>query len=110
MRWMALPLRNELPLGRSDQVEVDGGPLAITDGEVNFIQGFVHDGSIGAECGLQLMRFWGYCERHAWVSLAAEMSILHGFCSRSATLYANILRQGVAALAPNYRHAQLQRR
>jgi putative (di)nucleoside polyphosphate hydrolase len=103
MRCMALPLRNELPLGRSDQVEVDGGPLAITDGEVNFIQGFVHDGSIGAECGLQLMRFWGYCERHAWVSLAAEMSILHGFCSRSATLYADILRQGVAALAPNYR-------
>jgi putative (di)nucleoside polyphosphate hydrolase len=86
--------------------DVDGGPLGITDGEVNFIEGFVHDGSIGAECGLQLMRYWGYCERHAWVSLAVEMSVLHGFCSRSATLYADILRQGVAALAPERHQRQ----
>ena len=104
-----LPSHKHLPLGRSEEAEVDGGPLGITDGEVNFIQGFVHDGSIGAECGLHLMRFWGYCERHAWVSLAVEMSVLHGFCSRSATLYADILRQGVAALAPNYRRRAVAR-
>ncbi len=97
---MALRTREDVPLGDAEEVQVEGGPLAITDGEVNFIQGFVHDGSIGAECGLQLMRHWGYCERHAWVSLAVEMSVLHDFCSRSATLYADILRQGVAVLAP----------
>jgi hypothetical protein len=95
------PLREHYPFS-AEEVEVDGGPLAITDGEVNFVQGFVHDGSIGAECGLQLMRYWGYCERHSWVSLAVEMALLHGFCSRSATLYADILRQGVAALSPEY--------
>lgn len=85
------------------EIPIDGGPLAITDGEVNFIEGFVHDGSIGAECGQQLIQNWGYCERHAWVSLAVEMSALHGFCSRSATLYTDILRQAVAALAPERR-------
>ena len=84
---------------------VDGGPLSITDGEVNFIQGFVHDGSIGAECGLQLMGYWGYCQRHAWVSFAVEMSTLHGFCSRSASLYVDILRQASAALAGNTQRA-----
>ena len=82
---------------------LDAGPLSITDGEVNFIDGFMHDGSIGAESGLQLMRYWGYCERHAWVSLAVEMSALHGFCSRSASLYTDILQQGSAALAGNNR-------
>jgi hypothetical protein len=93
--------REHYPLS-AEEVEVDGGPLEITDGEVNFIQGFVHDGSIGAECGLQLMRYWGYCERHSWVSLAVEMALLHGFCSRSATLYTDILRQGIAALSPEH--------
>jgi putative (di)nucleoside polyphosphate hydrolase len=85
------------------EIQVDSGPLAIADGEVNFIDGFMHDGSIGAECGLQLMGYWGYCERHAWVSLAVEMSILHGFCSRSASLYVDILQQAVAALAAESR-------
>jgi putative (di)nucleoside polyphosphate hydrolase len=86
-----------------EEVQVDSGPLAITDGEVNFLEGFVHDGSIGAECGLQLMGYWGYCERHAWVSLAVEMAMLHGFCSRSASLYADILQQAVAVLAAESR-------
>jgi 8-oxo-dGTP pyrophosphatase MutT (NUDIX family) len=99
---IALPSRKRPGLGHPEEVEVDAGPLEITDGEVNFIQGFVHDGSIGAECGLQLVRYWGYCERHAWVSLAVEMSLLHGFCSRSATLYTDVLRQGIAALSPEY--------
>jgi putative (di)nucleoside polyphosphate hydrolase len=83
----------------------DGGPLAITDGEVNFIEGFTHDGSIGAECGLQLMGYWGYCERHAWVSLAVEMAMLHGFCSRSASLYVDILQQTSRALAGSNQRA-----
>jgi putative (di)nucleoside polyphosphate hydrolase len=91
--------RDLATLGPREEVDVDGGPLGVTAGEVNFIQGFVHDGSIGAECGLQLMRYWGYCERHAWVSLAVELALLHGFCSRSATLYTDILRQGIAALS-----------
>jgi hypothetical protein len=68
---------------------------------VNFVEGFMHDGSLGGECGLQLMGYWGYCERHAWVSLAVEMSALHGFCSRSASLYVDILRQAVTTLAGN---------
>ncbi|MGO8840237.1 MAG: RNA pyrophosphohydrolase [Methyloceanibacter sp.] len=100
---MALRTREDVPLGQA--VQVDGGPLGITDGEVNFIQGFVHDGSIGAECGLQLMRHWGYCERHAWVSLTVEMSVLHGFCSRSASLYLDILQQASTALAGNNQRA-----
>ena len=96
----------DVPCELPEEVKVDDGPLAITDGEVNFIQGFLHDGSIGAECGLQLMHHWGYCERHAWVSLAVEMSALHGFCSRSATLYADILRQGIDALEPARRRSR----
>jgi putative (di)nucleoside polyphosphate hydrolase len=89
----------------AEKEPVDGGPLSISDGEVNFIQGFVHDGSIGAECGLQLMGYWGYCERHAWVSFAVEMSTLRGFCSRSASLYVDILQQASTALAGNTQRA-----
>jgi putative (di)nucleoside polyphosphate hydrolase len=102
----ALRTRENVPLGYAELVQVDGGPLAITDGEVNFIEGFTHDGSIGAECGLQLMEYWGYCERHAWVSLAVEMSMLHGFCSRSASLYVDILQKAIAVLAAQDRSRQ----
>jgi putative (di)nucleoside polyphosphate hydrolase len=97
---------NDVPSGDAEEVQVDGGPLAITDGEVNFVEGFMHDGSIGAECGLQLMGYWGYCERHAWVSLAVEMSTLRGFCSRSASLYVDILHQAATALAAESRSNQ----
>jgi putative (di)nucleoside polyphosphate hydrolase len=104
-RTNSLRFRKDVVLIDTEGERLDAGPLSITDGEVNFIDGFMHDGSIGAECGLQLMRYWGYCERHAWVSLAVEMSMLHGFCSRSASLYTDILRQGSAALAGDNRRA-----
>jgi hypothetical protein len=74
--------------------------LAISDGEVNCILGFIHDGSIAAEPWHQLMGAWGYCERHAWTSVAIEMSVLEGFISRSAFLYFDLLRQAVTVLAP----------
>jgi putative (di)nucleoside polyphosphate hydrolase len=96
--------KDVLPVDQ-EMAQVDAGPLSITDGEVNFIEGFTHDGSIGAECGLQLMGYWGYCERHAWVSLAVEMSMLHGFCSRSASLYVDILKQASTTLAGNNQRA-----
>jgi hypothetical protein len=73
--------------------------LAISDGEANCILGFIHDGSIAAEPWHRLMGAWGYCERHAWASLAVEMSALEGFVSRSAFLYFDLLRQAVAILA-----------
>ena len=38
-------------------------------------------------------------ERHAWASLAVEMSALEGFVSRSAFLYFDLLQQAVAILA-----------
>jgi len=98
-------LHRDILLIDAERERLEAGPLFITDGEVNFIDGFIHDGSIGAECGLQLMSYWGYCERHAWVSLAVEMSTLHGFCSRSASLYVDILRQAVDALGGNNRRA-----
>jgi hypothetical protein len=75
-------------------------PFALTDGEANCILGFIHDGSIAAEPWHQLMGAWGYCEHHAWASLAVEMSALEGFVSRSAFLYLDLLRQAVAILAP----------
>jgi hypothetical protein len=73
--------------------------LAISEGETNCILGFIHDGSIAAEPWHRLMGAWGYCERHAWASLAVEMSALEGFVSRSAFLYFDLLRQAVAILA-----------
>jgi hypothetical protein len=78
----------------------DARSLAISDGEANCILGFIHDGSIAAEPWHRLMGGWGYCERHAWASLAVEMSALEGFVSRSAFLYFDLLRQAVGILAP----------
>jgi hypothetical protein len=74
-------------------------PLAITDGEAHFIWGLTRDGAVGANVWRQLMGSWGFCERHAWVTLSVEMSLLHGFCLRSADLYVHLLQQGIAALA-----------
>jgi hypothetical protein len=73
-------------------------PFAITDGEVNCILGFLHDGSIGAEAWHRLMGAWGYCERHAWASLVVEMAYLKGFVSRSAFLYFDLLQKAVDVL------------
>lgn len=69
----------------------DTRSLGISDGEANCILGFIHDGSIAAEPWHRLMGAWGYCERHAWASLAVEMSALEGFVSRSAFLYFDLL-------------------
>ena len=85
----------------------DGAPpFAISDGEVNCILGFLHDGSIAAEPWHRLMGAWGYCERHAWASLAIEMVVLKGFVSRSAFLYFDLLQQAVAVLGARTRHAK----
>jgi hypothetical protein len=80
--------------------------LTLTDGEVNCILGFLHDGSIAAEPWHQLMGAWGYCEHHAWMSLAVEMSALKGFISRSAFLYFDLLRHAVPILAPKASRAR----
>jgi hypothetical protein len=74
-------------------------PFAITDGEVNFVRGLIHDGSVDRDSWRALMDGWGYCERHAWVALSIEMALLDGFCMRSTYLYVHLLERGVAALA-----------
>jgi hypothetical protein len=89
-----------LPPYPDDKASGNPSSLALTDGEVNFILGFIHDGSIGAEPWHRLMGAWGYCEYHAWASFAVEMSALGGFVSRSAFLYFDLLRRAVAVLAP----------
>jgi hypothetical protein len=81
----------------------DMRPLVITAGEVNFMLGFLHDGSIGADAWHRLMGAWGYCERHAWSSLVIEMAVLKGFVSRSAFLYFDLLQYAVEAGAETRR-------
>ena len=49
-----LHFRKDVLTVDQEMEQVDAGPLSITDGEVNFIEGFTHDGSIGAECGLSV--------------------------------------------------------
>jgi hypothetical protein len=78
-------------------------PFTISDGEVNCILGFLHDGSIAAEPWHRLMGAWGYCERHAWTSLVIEMAMLKGFVSRSAFLYFDLLQQAVDVLGARTR-------
>jgi hypothetical protein len=94
------PSRFPLPVLPASQDLPGANPLAITNGEVNFIRAFINDGSIDADSWRQMMGRWGYCERHAWVSLNVEMSLLHGFCVRSADLYVHLLQRAIAALAP----------
>jgi hypothetical protein len=84
----------------------DGPPFLVTEGEVNCIIGFLHDGSIGAEAWHRLMGAWGYCERHAWVSLIVEMAHLNGFVSRSAFLYFDLLQQAAGVLGATGRNAK----
>jgi hypothetical protein len=99
--------RTQIPVFSSDPqpssvappVSGDGNPLAITDGEVNFIRGLIHDGSVDRDSWRALMDGWGFCERHAWVALSIEMALLDGFCMRSAYLYVHLLERAVAVLA-----------
>jgi hypothetical protein len=48
----------------------------------------------------QLMRAWGFCDRHAWVHLNVEMAFRQRYLLGRAILYLALIDRGVRAVAP----------
>jgi hypothetical protein len=75
-------------------------PLAITDGEVNFLWWFIQGSIMNVETWQRLMRAWGFCERHAWVHLSVEMAFRERYLLSPAILYSGLIQQALRAISP----------
>jgi len=73
-------------------------PMQITDGEVNYLWSFIQGGIMEASVWQRLIRSWGFCERHAWVTLSVEMAFRRSYLLGPTILYHSLVAFGLEAL------------
>lgn len=92
---MPAPRSNEAWDGRPDRQR---SPLAITDGEINFLWSFIQGSLMNVETWRCLLNGYGFCERHAWVHLNVEMAFREQYLLGPTILYAALIEKALNAV------------
>jgi hypothetical protein len=71
--------------------------LHISPGEINSLYWFIQGGIMEPETRQALRKAWGFCERHAWVTMLVEAAFRPGFLHGPSILYEDILSRAVSA-------------
>ena len=87
----------------SNQRELFGAsgpePLAATDGEINFLWSFIQGSIMIPETWNALLRNYGFCERHAWIHIAVEMSFREEYLLGPTILYSALVERSLRAVS-----------
>jgi hypothetical protein len=75
-------------------------PLAITDGEVNFLWSFIQGSIMDPGTWNRLLNSYGFCERHAWIHISVEMAFREGYLLGPTILYQGLLEKALHAFGP----------
>jgi len=63
----------------------------LSSGEVHYLYWFIQGSIMNVDTRWALRRGWGLCERHAWATLAVDMSFRPGYLLDPAILYEDLL-------------------
>jgi hypothetical protein len=70
-------------------------PLAITDGEINFLWWFIQGSIMIPETWNALLRGYGFCERHAWIYISVETSFRGEYLLGPTILYSELIKKSL---------------
>ena len=73
--------------------------LAATDGEINFLWSFIQGSIMIPETWNALLRNYGFCERHAWIHIAVEMSFREEYLLGPTILYSALVERSLRAVS-----------
>jgi hypothetical protein len=73
-------------------------PLAVTDGEINFLWSFIQGSIMIPETWRALLRGYGFCERHAWIHISVEMAFRDQYLLGPTILYGELIDKSLRAI------------
>jgi hypothetical protein len=95
--WGSKIQKREPSRRRQNQDPCDRINLFPSTGEINFLYWYIQGMIMDPDVRWELRRGWGFCERHAWVTLLVEAAFRPGFLHGPSLVYEDILGRALAA-------------
>jgi len=93
-------LRHRPTRGSSDPFrKTEPDLLPATDREIDFLWSFIQGSIMIPETWSALLRNYGFCERHAWIHIAIEMSFREQYLLGPAILYSALMEKSLRAVS-----------
>jgi hypothetical protein len=83
---------------RDERPAQQPSPLAITDGEINFLWSFIQGSIMDPDTWRRLLDSYGFCERHAWIHISIETAFRDEYLLGPTILYQALVEKGLRAI------------